>query len=283
MTNFTPGTNMNPMAGFVPMADFQRLAEFAQNTARMMAGQMLLTKKRLFPVEAEWKIHQAGRKPRTPVKFRSQFGEDVAIYELLDGQTEGLYIECGAFDGESFSVSYAFDAMGWDGLLVEAIPERAEQCRKARPHAKVEHTALGRPGAGPTTTFTVADDMWGGMLSYATTDQEHINSLAQTPKRSVTVPMTTMDALLAKHFDGRRVDAAVIDVEGGELDLLAGFDLNRWKPKVLLLEDNQGGRDPRLETYMKSQPYTLLGWLEVNRIYVHNDQKAIFDRVSGRG
>lgn len=235
---------------------------------------------RAYATEAEWALHKQGRTPRMPIRFTSQFGEDALIWEVLDGQLGGLYIEVGAFDGKTFSVTYPLDACGWDGLLVEGIPQRVEQCRANRPHARVEHAALVGPGAPPTVEFTVIDDQYGGMLSFATADAHHTSSVKDFSRSKVAVPTATLDSLLERHFPGREVDVAVIDVEGGEAELLRGFDLSRWRPRLLLIEDNTRGQDTRLNAYFANTDYVLASWFEVNRVYVRKDQAEIRRRLT---
>lgn len=238
---------------------------------------LVQTRQRLFGIEATLALQAAGRKPRERIVFRSQYGEDSLIWDLLGGQTEGLYVECGGFDGLTFSVTSAFDSMGWDGLLVEAIPERHAECVRNRPNAIVRHAALCGPGRPPTAEFHVVD-VEGGMLSHGATTQAHERRTAPHAGRNITVPATTMDALLEEHFPGRRLDVAVIDVEGGETELLRGFSLARWAPRVLLIEDNARLDDTPLARAMAALPYAQIGWLNVNRVYVHRDEQAILER-----
>lgn len=262
----------------------QQFNGFAGEVNRVFKGigqRMQVIRARSYAVEAEWALEKRGRKPRMAMKFRSQNGEDAAIWEALDGQLEGLYFEVGAFDGLYYSVSYAFDAVGWDGLLVEAIPERYEQCVKNRPHAKVEHAALVGPGAPASLKFTVVEDAYGGMLSFANTDASHKQAVKDLPKREVEVPTATLDSLLGKHFDGRRLDFASIDVEGGELEVLRGFDLERWRPRILMLEDNSGG-DRRIDEYMKDKAYQFVAWVEMNRVYARKDERGIMEVMMQR-
>jgi len=49
------------------------------------------------------------------------------------------------------------------------------------------------------------------------------------------VRQSTLDALLADEGVST-IDVLVIDTEGFEAEVLAGFDLRRWKPKVLIIE-----------------------------------------------
>ncbi len=225
-------------------------------------------KRSTYRLEAIQKLADAKRTPVYPVEFRSQFGEDAILWELLDGQLDGFFIEVGAFDGYNYSVTYALECLGWKGLLIEAIPERAEQCRARRRHSRVVHAALGAKHGGETT-FTVTEDPYGGMLSYLDPNTAHARGMASAKRRSVTVPLTTMNELLKDHQG--EIDVAVIDVEGGEVSLLAGFDLHKHKPKVMLIEDNARGADPALANYMAMMPYTQVAWLDVNRVFVRAD------------
>lgn len=239
--------------------------------------QLLQTRQKVYGLEAREKLAASGRKPRMPLEFRAQYGEDLLIYDVFEGKPEGFFIEVGAFDGYHYSVTYGLEAMGWNGLLIEAIPERAEQCRQRRPHSRVVNAALSRRGSSGTTEFTVTEDQYGGMLSYHTTTKDHLASTAPAKKTLVSVSLTCMDELLKDHTG--EIDVASIDVEGGEVPLLQGFDLHKHRPKLLLLEDNSRGANPALREYMATQPYTLIAWLEVNAVYVRADLIDLQRRV----
>lgn len=242
-------------------------------------------RRRVARLEAELALKAAGREARRPVEFRSQFGEDSLLWSLFGGKLEGFFIEVGAFDGYRYSTTYALEAVGWNGLLIEAIPERCADCAARRTGSRVVNAALGKKGSTGTATFTVVDDDHGGMLSFHTTDPRHLEDLrrGQFLRRSVTVPLTTMDALLESHPGGPPVvDAATIDVEGGEADLLDGFDLARWKPKVLLIEDNgRGAASPGREVVQKvvRSGYTHAGWFFVNGLFIHNAETELLQRA----
>src|SRR6185295_10065257 len=90
---------------------------------------------------------------------------------------------------------------------------------------------------------------------------EHIRALesAGAKTRRVEVDLITMnDGLSKAGFD--RVDFASIDVEGGELDVLRGFDLNRFKPRVLIIEDLTLGDDDTVAAHVRSQGYVQAMW-----------------------
>jgi FkbM family methyltransferase len=239
--------------------------------------QLLLTRQRLAAVEARLALNEEGRTARFPIEFRSQFGEDLWIWDVLGRQTRGFFIELGAFDGYHFSVTYALEAMGWEGLLIEALPRPYAKCRERRPYSRVVNAALGRRGASGAIEFQFVQDQYGGMLSYKDQESQHARAFRHMKKVAVQAQLTWMDELLREHSGP--IDAVSIDVEGAELDVLDGFDLRRYRPRVLLLEDNSRGRESALGDYMKSQPYVFAGWLAVNQLYVREDEKGMLERL----
>lgn len=242
-------------------------------------AQLSEMRNRIYALEAKERLRDAGRTPRQPIRFVSQFHEDLMLYDLLGIDPEGLLIEVGAFDGLNLSVTYAMDAIGWNCLLIEAIPQRFLDCQRNRPHARVVHAALAQPGAPPEVEFTLTQDEWGGMLSYLSSTQEHLRTVKDIKASRVKVPCTTMNELLASHQGP--IAAASIDVEGGEVDLLKGFDLHRYRPQILLIEDQtQQDTGTPVADYMKSQPYEFMGWLPYCRIYIHNDNPKLKQRLA---
>jgi FkbM family methyltransferase len=240
--------------------------------------QILRTRQAVSAIQAEIALQRQGRTPRFGgIEFTAQYGEDFIAWQLLDGQLDGFFIEAGAFDGYHYSVTYAFESIGWDGLLVEAIPDAAAKCAQRRPHSRVARAALSRRGSPNWAPFHLLQDQYGGMLSYLHPTEPHVAESAWAPRTIIDVPVTTLADLLVGH--DRPIDLAVIDVEGTELDVLDGLDLPRFRPRLMFIEENSQGRNPALMNYMASHGYTLAARVMVNDIYVRNDQSDMLDRA----
>lgn len=253
-----------------------RLEQFVQR----LDTELRNTRRRLYRLEALAALKERGRAPTLPVKFPSQYGEDFTLWDLFSDQADGFYIEVGAYDGLEFSVTYAFESIGWKGLLVEALPDRHARCVVNRPNSRVVHAALSRDGSTGTASFeSVEGEGIAGMFSFLNSDREHIERVraAKLQRRTVTVPLTSMNALLADHRGP--IDFAVIDVEGGEIQLLQGFDLARYRPRVLVIEDNWAEKNSTLSAYMSGFPYRQTGWVGVNRLYIRDDETALLGRA----
>jgi FkbM family methyltransferase len=256
-----------------PASQQSAVIQHLQDSIAYLFKSLTRTRQELYAMRAAEKLQKLGRKPALPIKFTSQFGEDLLAWDLLDGQLDGFFIEVGAFDGYRYSVTYPFESVGWQGLLIEAHPSAYQLCAKRRPRSRVVHTALSRRGASGETEFSVVGDHYGGMLSYHKFLPEH-EKYANAPQQKVTVPLTTMDDLLAHHAGA--IDLAVIDVEGAEEDVLDGFDLNRFRPKILIIEANH---PQEIENHMARFPYVNGGRIEANLLFIRGDQTEMLERM----
>lgn len=234
---------------------------------------------RLAALEVHEALRERGRKPKLEVKFRSQFGEDQWLWNLFRDQPDGFYIEVGAFDGRTLSVSWIFEAMGWTGLLIEPIPARYEQCAANRPGSRVVNAACSKRGSTGTASFEVlaGEGDFIELMSYYKASVNHYQQTANAKRTKVSVPLTTMNDVLGdiKH----PIDFAVIDVEGHEMDLFDGFDLDKYRPRVLVVEDNLGGKDTSIPKMLTQAGYKDMGWLAVNRLFIREDEKAMQDKL----
>jgi FkbM family methyltransferase len=235
-------------------------------------------KRRVMRAEAVEAVRAAGREPRMPIEFRSQFGEDLWLWDLFEGKLDGRFIEVGAFDGYHLSVSYAFEAVGWTGVLIEPGPEACEACRQRRKASRVVHAALSRRGSRGTAAFTVAPRF--GTLSYLTASREHQQEVHQREggsQRRVEVPLMSMDDVLGD--DPGPIDFAVIDVEGGEADLLEGFSLERYRPRVVMIEEGFERPSSPYQKRMTEAGYAAAAYVAINRVFVRADDAVLLERA----
>jgi FkbM family methyltransferase len=141
----------------------------------------------------------------------------------------GYFVDVGANDPQMWSQSFHLETLGWRGVLVEPQPDLAERLR-ARRLAKVYAVACSSPAnAGKTMTLHLA-----GIYSSLAAD---LSIATVRPEGSVEVPIMTLDALLTDAGAPAPIDFLSVDVEGHEIDVLSGFDLARWRPRLILIED----------------------------------------------
>jgi FkbM family methyltransferase len=259
-----------------------RVVAALERGVHMVVGAVLNPKRRVIRGEVERALASAGRPERMPVEFRAQFGEDMWLWDLFEGKLDGRFIEVGAFDGHHLSVSYVFEAVGWTGVLIEPIPEAYEACRARRTASRVVHAALSKRGSTGIATLTHAPR--DGTLSYLKTNPEHEADVQRREgggQRRIQVPLRTMDEVLGDNPG--QIDFVVIDVEGGEHDLLDGFSLDRYRPRVVMIEEGVERPVSPFEGVMKKAGYRVAATVAINRVFIREDETALLARAGTLG
>jgi FkbM family methyltransferase len=156
--------------------------------------------------------------------------EDRLKAEFFESQHKGFFVEVGANAPQQGSQSWQFEQAGWTGVLVEPQPELAERLRQMR-RAHVVAAACSSPAnAGKTMTLHV--------LGPHSSLNRELAVTGVVAESEIEVPIRTLDDILQEIGAPSPIDFVSIDVEGHEAEVLSGFDLERWRPRLLLLEDH---------------------------------------------
>ncbi|HVE68571.1 MAG TPA: FkbM family methyltransferase [Solirubrobacteraceae bacterium] len=154
----------------------------------------------------------------------------------------GFFVEAGANDGYLQSNTYWLARFqGWRGVLVEPIPELYAECVRERPESRVFNCALvpsEREGEPVTMHYGGLMSIVRGVNGSAHQDAAHARAGSQLgwdATYEVRVPGRTLSSLL-EEVGAPDVDLLSLDVEGFELDALAGLDLDRFAPRFALVE-----------------------------------------------
>ena len=180
---------------------------------------------------------------------------------FFSGARSGFFVEVGANRPQQESQTWHLEQLGWRGVLVEPQPDLAEELSRMR-RARVFAVACSSPqNAGRRMRLHVA-----GALSAL--DRDRMAPGAQ-PARLIEVPVRVLDDILLEARAPEQFDFLSIDVEGHELEVLSGFDLARWRPRLLLIEDHVGNL--KRHRYLKKSGYRLVRRFENNGWYVPRD------------
>lgn len=162
------------------------------------------------------------------------FGMDQQLAELMPWRG-GTFVEAGAHDGYTQSNTYYLERYcGWSGLLVEPIPELRRRCERRRSHSRVIDCALVGPDFGADTATMQFGDLTSVIGRDATYAARGL-AVAGRQAYTVEVPARTLSSLLGE-TGMSAPDLIVLDLEGHELDVLAGLDRERHSPRYLLVE-----------------------------------------------
>jgi len=202
------------------------------------------------------------------MNYYSQNGEDFVLWSLFQDKTDGFFVDVGALDGRRFSNTLSFEEAGWTGLCIEAHPFYAKLARKNRPNSVVVHGAASNEDKKEVIFY--ANEL-GSLSTLDRSSEDYFKKAYKKAFRGfkeLKVPMVTLDSLL-QDLGIDEVDLVSIDVEGTELDVLRGFTLKRYKPRIIVLECMFSERRPRIERYMKSAGYLLARKLSNNLFFCY--------------
>jgi FkbM family methyltransferase len=180
------------------------------------------------------------------VRSRAEHGLDRIVQDaFFRGVSRGVFVDVGAAGPDFLSMSAMYREIGWRVIAVEPNPVFCEAHRAAG-NEVLEYACSDHDEDG--VDFEVVDAhgaVYEGVpLSFesgsALTVRDAYRALHpnELDVRRITVNVRRLDSILAVHApDVRRIDIVSIDVEGWELEVLAGFALERYRPRVLIVEN----------------------------------------------
>lgn len=178
--------------------------------------------------------------------------------------SKGFLIEIGGNDGYFHSPTYYLEKFkGWKGILVEPLPIY-KTCRLNRKSSTVYNYALvDFEYKDDTVTLvdcnamSVVKNSFEGYEEWIKAGEEAQSMTA----REIQVNASTLTAILDEYFHNnasRRIDLLALDVEGFELNVLKGLDLNKYKPTYLLIEMHTEQRRKEIEEILFAHSYILV-------------------------
>jgi FkbM family methyltransferase len=149
--------------------------------------------------------------------------------EFFNRSLSGYFVDIGANDPRDGSQTWPFEQLGWAGVLVEPQHDLAERLRQER-RAKVYAVACSSPkNSGKSATLNLAG-------IHTSLDPDFFVA-GMRPVGTSNVLLRTLDEILIDAKAPAPLDYVSIDVEGHELEVLEGFDLDRWRPRLIMIED----------------------------------------------
>ncbi len=184
--------------------------------------------------------------------------EENGLKERFLGAAPGFFVEVGANDPVDGSQTWHLEKQRWAGILIEPVPAFAQKLRETRTSMVVECACSGPRNAGTMMQLHVA-----GALSSL---NKSLMDARATAEHSIAVEVRTLDDVLEKAKAPAPIDFLSIDVEGHEIEVLQGFDIARWRPRLIFLEDHLLSLEKH--RYITSRGYKLLRRSGLNNWYV---------------
>jgi FkbM family methyltransferase len=161
----------------------------------------------------------------------SQFYEELVIRDFFQDEKDGVFLDVGCYHPIHISTTYYLEHhLGWHGYAIDAIAEHEEEWKQERPRSKFFSYAI-TDHDGDTITFY----SHGGTSSV----DKQASEVFGGESRPIEVPTITLTTLLDRE-GVKGIDFLSIDIEGSEPGAFKGFDIQRFKPRLVCVEQEVG-------------------------------------------
>jgi len=202
-----------------------------------------------------YKLLKIYRNKKPSLHF-GEFGEDIFINRILKNINQGKYVDVGCYHPYKGSLTFELYKRGWNGVNIDVSKTSIDLFNMSRKKDINLNLAIS--------------NFDGETFYYENSPINQQNSLIQMNKlqKKIKIKCLTLDTVLNnKNLD--EFDYLNIDVEGSELEVIKGFNLKRFNPKLITIENN----DLTIDEYLKSEVCKILienDYILVNKIGVTN-------------
>ena len=204
--------------------------------------------------------------------------EDYHLELMFADVAHGTYVDVGGGHPVADNVTFWFYLKGWRGLIVEPQARLAAAYAHIRPRDRVFEGLAG--AADGTLAFHEVAGLHG--LSSMHQEAAERAGAFGASYRTIERPVRRLDGLMAD-AGLTAIDILKIDVEGAEDQVVAGIDLARLRPRVIVVEavnpGNPSGVAGTWEAPILAARYRFAFFDNLNRFYVAEEAAHLAARL----
>lgn len=209
--------------------------------------------------------------------YHGQNEEDRIIEKYFPNGYIGGCIDIGSTDGVHMNNTLYFEENGWYVMCLEPNPAYFYQCESNRKNSHmyaisnynaddIDFSVVNLDGTGieeAITSLKINEDLI----------QSHIRRGFNPRIRIIKSKVRTLDFCIENYYKCDKIDFVSIDTEGTELDVLKGFNINRWQPKLFIIENTERSagieeKDKSISNYLSNFGYVIDDIVDINDYYI---------------
>lgn len=168
------------------------------------------------------------------LKSYSQEGEDMILRRFFEFKKEGFYVDVGAHHPKRFSNTYFFYRKGWKGINIDAMPGSMKAFEKVRPR-DINIEVLISSKKQKLKYYGFNEPALNG--SSKELSEQRNNSIGYDVIFTRDLQTQTLQNVLDIYLPKEQIiDFLSIDVEGLDFDVIKSVDLNKVRPRLILIE-----------------------------------------------
>ena len=187
-------------------------------------------------------------------KSYSMDGEDLFIVEYFRKKNNGFYIDVGCYHPIHRNNTYLLHKNGWSGINIDIHQFSIDLFNYLRPDDVNLNCAISNKNE-------VTEMFYQKELSQISTIEKQQAKIAfQGNIKKSKIQSLTLDALLEKiNFTDKKLDLLDIDVEGADLKVLKGFNIEKFKPELICVEIHEKDiKNSEIYKYLSNFSYELV-------------------------
>jgi FkbM family methyltransferase len=192
----------------------------------------------------------------------SQYGEDIAISWLFLHKKDGFFVDIGCWKPKEISNTYYFYERGWRGINIDPNKNSILEFNAQRPDDI--NLNLGVSDQSAFLTFYNFE-----VSSLSTFDESTYKERIANGTKIADITQVKVDRLeniLDKYANGKEIDFLSIDVEGLDMEVLRSNNWEKYKPKIICVEDWMMDIEKYIATSEKHQFLKSLGYNLVSKV-----------------
>jgi FkbM family methyltransferase len=182
----------------------------------------------------------------------SEHAEDWLVRDFFQDKRNGVFLDVGSSHYKTYSNTYNLEqTLGWSGIAIDAQDEYAADYLKYRPRTRFIALFVSDHSDGVESLFVP-----GGNHLVASSDKSFSDRYDSSGVERK-VRTTTLNDVLEKGAV-TNLDFLTMDIELAEPRALAGFDIEKYRPRLVCVEAHPKVRQQLLD-YFALHRYRLVG------------------------
>ena len=182
----------------------------------------------------------------------SRYGEEWIIRDFFNDARDGVFVDVGANHYQRESNSYYLETQrGWRGVAIEPQTKFAADYATYRPKTIFVPLFVSDKSDHDVTMYVPGNDL------IASSNKAFVEHEGGDDAKEVQVKTATLDDILKRHAI-EQIDFLSIDVELHEPEVLQGFSIGQFKPRLVAVESHAPVRQQILD-YFAAHDYAVLG------------------------
>ncbi len=204
---------------------------------------------------------------------------DLLLEHIFKNQSHGFYIDVGCQNPVMNNNTYLLYKKGWNGINIDLDKKNIDLFNFYRKRDLNINFAISSRESERELFF------YHDKSAINTLEKSVANYQRAQVKEIKIVKTKTLNSIIENSkFNDLTIDFLSIDVEGHELDVIKGFDLKKYKPKVVIIEfldlslkkleiknlNIKNFLKSEIYQYMIDKNYTLVNLIHSDLVFVNN-------------